>query len=556
MKPSKQDMYSELMLRFQSLKKARLPYEAVWPDISKFCHQGRSSWDLQPNLVLPKIFNSRAADNLNRMANGFQGYMVSRVKGWFRHHARDLRKESEPGVADYLEESTRIQSADLASTNFYTEVSEFIKDGASIATAIMYAEPHPVTNQAILSCRHPKECWIADGPDGVVDTVYRHFRMANREAMKRWGNMLSASSIEKAKADPNGFMEIIHAVQPREDWNPDSIFSMDKRWGSYYIDVGAGEVIDEGGYDIFPYFVWRWAKNSDECYGTGPAYYAMADILRSQQVSRTQLDLAQKVSDPALMIPSTMQDSYRVNPGGRNFYSSTLEKERIEAVGVGANFPITAEIAQAINDSIDSHFMVDFFLTLASIDRQMTAREVMERKGEQSAVLSAVVGSFQTEFLQLFLAWHFDLLTKNGAMPEAPRALMEDGIISLEFTGYLANLQRSYLETSGIAGALEIIVPLSQQYPETVDNIDTDELIRQAADAYGLPQKILRERPDVLAIRKRKAEAAAAEMAKQEQLQQQATLIENSDKLGRPSSPDSPLGQIMRSMGGPPAVQQ
>lgn len=549
-----QDLVSELLKRFSRLKQDRAYIEPVWREVADLAYPRLSNWDTNSiTFVRSRAFNSRALYANKLQAYGFLGYMMNRAKPWFRLRVADRQLAQAPGVSDWLEEVTQVLVDELQASNFYDQAAELVPILGSIGTAAMSMQEDPSRpGRAFFSTRHPKECWFAESNGTHVDTCYRQFRMVGTQAMKTWKEELPAATRERITSDPYGFIRILHVVQPREEWNPDSLLSIDKPFGSYYIDLDSGELIAEGGYDHFPYVVPRWVKNADEVYGGSPAMDALTDILRLNQVSRTQLELAQKIADPPTTAPETMRDSLRLNPGSRNFRNTPDEK--IEPLVFGANYPITKDVENSIREIIDGHFNVEFFLMLSRIDREMTAREVLERKGEQSAVLGATIGNFQTEFLSPAIEWLFNRCVEWGKFPPPPQALQQGGTVSVEYTGYLAQLQQKYYGSSGLTSALEILMPIIGSFPQAADNIDVDELVRAAAEAFGLPQKIIRELPEVQSIRVKAAQAAAAQQNEMVAMQNQQDLLKNADKLNQPTNPESPLAQLQRAMKTPPPV--
>lgn len=543
----------EILKRLARLKTARAIYEPVWREIADFAFPRLSNWDVATtSVVRSKGFNSKAVNANKLQSYGFLGYMVSRTKPWFRLRLPDPETMRAPGVADWLEGLELILSAELQRSNFYDQAAEFVPAMGSIGHSTMsMAEDPVIPGRALFSTRHPKEVWIQDGRDGRVDTVYREFRITAGQAMATWGAALPEGTQRRAKDDPYSTLRFLHAVQPREDWNPDSMLSTAKPWGSYYLDLQENKLVEEGGFDDSPYACCRWFKNADESYGGSPAFDALTDILRLQQVSRTQLELAQRIADPPILAWETMRDTLRTSPGARNFRNS--ERETVEPMQLGANYPVTIEVEQNIEKVIEEHFNVEFYLMLSRIDREMTAREVLERKGEQSAVLGATIGAFQTDFLSPVISWIYKRCIEWGRVPPPPRGAGDMGSLEIEYTGYLAQLQRKYYASSGITSALEVLFPIIQAFPEAADNLDTDELVREAGDVFGLPQRVLREMPDVKRIRAAKAQAMQAQAQQAMAMQTQQDVMRSSPGLNQPVQEGSPLEGIMSGLEqGPP----
>ena len=65
------------------------------------------------------------------------------------------------------------------------------------------------------SARHIAEITVAEDANGVVDTVYRKFKMTARAAAQRFGeNSLPQQMSKDLKNDPHKEHELVHVVFP------------------------------------------------------------------------------------------------------------------------------------------------------------------------------------------------------------------------------------------------------------------------------------------------------------------------------------------------------
>lgn len=86
-------------------------------------------------------------------------------------------------------------------------------------------------------------------------------------------------------------------------------------------------------------------------------------------------------------------------------------------------------------------------------------------------------------------------------------------------------------------------------FPNSMDNVDEDELMRRGLDSTGSPQKVIRELPQVLQIRRKKAEAIAAQQKAQIALEREKILGSNAEQLNQPLKPDSMLAAAAKAAG-------
>jgi hypothetical protein len=208
-----------------------------------------------------------------------------------------------------------------------------------------------------------------------------------------------------------------------------------------------------------------------------------------------------------------------------------------------------------MNERIKKWFHVDFFLMLQQQTRQMTATQVVELQGEKAAVLSTMVNNLNYA-LQKIVQRSFEILFRQGKLPELPPALEEEGSpMKVDFMGVLAQAQKKAHETSGIMQGIQLMGALAQmaqavpQIMEVFDYVDGVELLKKGFESAGISQMVVREDDDVMAIRQARAEAQAAQAEAQMQMQQQAEIMRNYNKLNEPVRRGSPAA-MLAGMGG------
>ncbi|HEC61369.1 MAG TPA: hypothetical protein ENI27_03850 [bacterium] len=336
----------DLLQRLGTLKKIREPYQPVWKQVTDYVLPRRSFWDLNATpgkKPTQKLFDGTALTELQLLVDGMLGNIVSAHLRWIKLTMEDRRQNEIPWVRDWLEEVENVLYAEFARSNFYEAMSEFFLDAASIGTGIMLVEDDLSSRRILFSTRHMKECYLAEGRYGTVDTLYREFFMSNRQADQTWGNKLSVARQERVKVDPFGRARFIHACFPRAERDPGKIDQSNKAWSSFYIDTHYhnNEFIEEGGYDDFPYLTWRWRKNSDEIYGRSPAIDAIQDIMRLNQIGKSNLEITQLGGMPPLNVPSSMRGRERIIPRGYNYYDNP--KELIFPINLGQNYQMTRD---------------------------------------------------------------------------------------------------------------------------------------------------------------------------------------------------------------------
>ncbi len=434
---------------------------------------------------------------------------------WFTLRLKDEEIENEDEAKLWLEASTDAMYTAFNRSNFQQEIFELYHDLITFGTAAMFIEED---DEDIIkfSTRHINEVFIAENDKGRIDTIYRRFKISARAAMQKFGEAVSSDVQSAFKKDPYKEVEILHAVYPRSDFNPNKKDKKNMPFESVYIEFKNGNELSVSGFREFPFVVPRYLKASNEIYGRSPAMTALPDVKMLNEMCKTTIKAAQKQVDPPLLVPD---DGFllpvRTVPGGLNFYRSGT-RDRIEPLNIGANNPLGLNMEQQRRDSIRAVFYVNQLMMQDG--PQMTATEVIQRNEEKMRLLGPVLGRLQSELLKPLIDRVFAILLRNNMLPAAPEFLSGRDI-EIEYVSPLAKAQKS-TELQSIMRAVEILGSLANVAP-VFDYVNFDNLVKHLADIVGVPQKILKTQSQVNAERQQAAQQQE-QMQQMQQLQQVA----------------------------------
>jgi hypothetical protein len=140
--------------------------------------------------------------------------------------------------------------------------------------------------------------------------------------------------------------------------------------------------------------------------------------------------------------------------------------------------------------TINDAFLVTLFQILVD-QPQMTATEALIRAQEKGQLLAPTVGRQQSEMLGPQIHREFNILGRQGYLPEMPGVLAEaEGEYDITYESPAMRFQRSE-ELVGIQRTLEIAMPFAQADPSVLSIFKPDEIIRLAAEINGAPSDIL-----------------------------------------------------------------
>jgi len=515
---AKTDLTKTIMARFDRLKTGRQNWETHWQEVADYMQprkadvtRTRSKGDKRTEL----IFDSSPIQAVELLAASLHGMLTNPSTPWFSLRYKDEGLDSDDEAKLWLEGVTDTMYTAFNRSNFQQEIFELYHDLITFGTAAMFIEEDQ-NDLLKFSTRHINEIYITENDKGRIDTVYRKFKITLRAAAQQFGNNLSEEARNKVEKDPFDEIDILHAVYPRQDFNPNKKDKQNMEFESVYVEYKNGNELSVGGFMEFPFVVPRYLKASHEIYGRSPAMTALPDVKMLNEMSKTTIKAAQKQVDPPLLVPD---DGFllpvRTVPGGLNFYRSGT-RDRIEPLNIGANNPLGLNMEEQRRTAIRNVFYVDQLLLQQG--PQMTATEVIQRNEEKMRLLGPVLGRLQSELLKPMIDRCFAILLRNNQFAQAPEFLSGQDI-EIEYVSPLAKAQKG-TELSSITRAIEILGSLANVAP-VFDYINFDALVKHVADLVGVPQKVLKLQSQVNAEREQAAQQQQ-EMAQMQQLQQVA----------------------------------
>ena len=507
--------------RQKALEQKRNLWEQLWQEIADFVIPVREDimGTLQAGIKQgSRIYDGTAVGAAQLYADGVHSHSFSRVSPWFSLQLADPKIGEMQEVKEWLQDVASRLYTTLAMSNFYDSSWMFIYDGGTIGVATMYNEEDRTSGKRVFETVHPGEVYIEENYLGIVDTLHRKRKLTAKQVIEKFGEANVPEDVKfQYKSNPFKEAEWVHCVYPREDYNDRSALSTKKRFASVWYHVGSGHIAQESGYDEFPYAVWRFMKSGNSAYARSPAILALSDIKKANLISKTMLGAAQLAIDPPLNIPSEMRDKLQIKPRGFNYYGQDHNRI-ISPINTGSsNYPIGTDREERVQAIIEQHFKTNYFLMLTQSERAKTATEALEIKGELAAVLGPMVGRLNTEGSDKFIDMVFQSEFKAGRLPKPPDILLEMGgqPIQIVYLGPLAQAQKRLFMTQGIRSALEVVAPIFEISPTSMDVIDFDETVKDLLAGSGFPAKDMNDNTEVEKIRATRAKQLKAEAMKQ-----------------------------------------
>ena len=507
---------SELKNNLSRLMEKRSTWESHWQEIADLMlprkaeiTKERARGDKRST----QIFDATGIHSLELLAASLHGMLTSSANRWFSLRYKEAVLNENDEAREWLEDSIDKMYLAFARSNFQQEIFENYHDLIAFGTSCLMVEEDE-DDIIRFSARHIKEIYIEENKKGLIDNVYRKFKLTVDQAIQKFGaENLSKEINNTYKSNPYDEVEICHIVRPRSIYDGSKQDKKNMKFQSIYFEHGTDHVISVGGFNENPYVVSRYLKSSTEIYGRSPSMNALPDVKVLNKMVEHGLKASAKMIDPPLLVPDdSMLAPVRMTPGSLNYYRSG-SRDRIEPLNIGQNTTVTLNAENARREAIARMFHVDQ-LQIQS-NRTMTATEVLQRNEEKMRILGPVMGRIQSELLEPMINRVFSIMLRNRLFREAPPILANQEI-DIEYVSPMALAQKGQ-ELQNVMRGLELFGSLAQTMP-VMDYIDENGLVKQLVQTLGLPARMIKSDKEVQTIRMERQEAQQQQMQMQQQL--------------------------------------
>lgn len=500
------------------MQSERSGFESHWQDLVDYLlpfRQAILAQRTQGVKAMGYIRDSTATLALMLFAAGISSKMANKAIPWFTLQVEDDYLKNHRETRLWLEQVEQIFYNVFHKSNFYTADQEANLDVGGFGTAPIFVGPHPVWGV----CYHTlsiAEIYVATDAYGQIDTLFRKFQFTAKQMADQWGREKVSRQVQEAlKGDrPLSKTTIIHAVKPRRQRDQKALDSRNMPWMSVYAELDNNHLLEEGGYNEFPYIVSRYFVMPGEVYGRSLGMIALPDIKELQIRVRDTTKAGQLALDPPVLLPhdSFAGQPIKKVPGGLTFVRADgAMQDKIGVFPTAGNLPWSEQELEGMRQRIGRTFFSD--LMLLAMDKQVTLGEFLQVAQEKMQLLGPFLGRLQTERYNPLFDRTFHLLWEQGKIPPPPPELIgEDGRLKyrVEYISPLAKAQKMS-ESQGIIQGTGYLGQVAAANPEILDILDWDEAGRMVLENYGVPARLLRDPDMVDQMRQARAKAQQQE---------------------------------------------
>lgn len=520
------DKASELLGEQAALAGVRGTLEAHWQEIAERMYPAYSQtftnggqYTNQGAKKTEMMYDSTAAIALGRFGSILDSLLTPRNSMWHKMMASDPKLAKNREVRLWFEEVTRIlfKYRYAPKANFASQNQQNYESLGAFGTGCMFVD-ELATGGVRYRAVHLGEIYFRENHQGIVDSAYRYFPMSARQAIQKWGpDKLPDSIKNKMKTNPDATSLYLHAVKPKVDYDPYRLDFRGMPIESCYVSVEGKHLIDEGGFNVFPYAISRYKQGPGETYGRSPGMDALPAIKTLNEEKKTVLKQGHRAVDPVLLMHDDgILDTFSMKPGAMNAGGMTADGRPLVGTLPTGNIAIGKDLMDDERAVINDAFLVTLFQVLTETNT-MTATEVLERTREKGILLAPTLGRQQSEYLGPLIEIEVDILSRQGRLPPMPKALLDaQGDYDVVYDSPLSRAARAE-EAAGAIRTIETTINIVNVTGDRspLDNFNLDVIIPEIADINGTPERWMND-PEVIAAMREQRAAAQQQQAEVE----------------------------------------
>ena len=484
-----------------TLKEERQEHENRWRDGLEYVLPQRTKFI--DSYVEDKRFDTTATRNVHKLADGLFGSNCPQAINWFKLRFLQDSLNDDDEAMTWLQKAQQVMYDAINRSNYYDILPLLLRNGCALETASM-AVYEDIDKSKIICITLPiDEIYLQVDANNEVYRIFREFKLNPEQAVIAFGeDKLSDKVVSAAKKHAKGEVIIVHVVDKRKNIDPTKFDNKNMPWRSLIIDHSNNTRISESGYIEQPFINWRFEVRGNCPYGYGPTTDALPDIYTANTMVSDLLKASHKAIDPPTFHPE--DTDYSLDAGATNYYSDA--GRQVYTIKPYLDFPITLEMIQDVRESIKAAYKADYFMPLMQLaDKDMTAREVFERKSERITATGSVQGRLTSEVITPFLTKVFQIEYAANRIPPAPENI-EVAQIKIDYLSPLAQEQREVANAQGILASLDTVMPLMQLWPQTQAKLRPEVLMDKLFDNTGMPEDAIVNNKEYQEIQKKNAE--------------------------------------------------
>lgn len=519
---------AQLKRRYELLKTARSPVEAVWDQIEKFIGPFGSGLRKEAEgdaaLAWQKfdVWDSSAIEDSEKLAASIFGSVMSPAIRWYRLTFRDKELGDHTEAAKALDENGDRSFDALQESDFNTESASGLLDLVRYGNMFIVCEAASESEWEGLDFTSVplREAYFEEDSKGGIKTFYRRFTWTAVQMVDKFGEEGVPEKIRELAAKPEGAVttqEVVFCIseRPAEAKKKRKSLVLAPRLrpycSCYFLHETAEMLGEEGGYYEMPVFLARWQRTAGSAWGHGPGHLALPTVKLLNALCEGDVGAVEKVIDPAVLTTERgLMSDLDLSPGGMTVVRD-LEKS-LKVFESAARFDVTHQKIADLRGMVRRIFHTDELQLKDS--PAMTATEAQIRYELMNRLLGSTLSRLQSDYLSPLLHLILRIMFRAGKLKRMPPEVIKaGGDIRVDYQGPLSRAQRTD-EVAAIERVASFIAALTKlKVPEALEVFNVESSVREVAKRLGVPADVLISKLEMEKKRKQR-EAAQAAMLK------------------------------------------
>ena len=488
----------ELEKRFNAMEREADTYQASYKSLKTYIYPtrgqfGDSKVERGKMIDHQTLLDDHATDDVKILGSGLSSGTTSKLRPWFRTTLEDKELAKRNDVRQWLDELEKRMYSIIDKSNSYGTFQSIYEELGTFGTGcFIVLEDFEDT----IRCRGftAGEYFLSTDKKGRVNAFARKFYMTVGQMVDQFG-IENVSPSVKSQYEQNQieqYVQVQHMIEVNDKRIPGFVDARNMKYRSVYWERGnkTEQFLAIRGYNIFPVVAPRWETiTTDFVYGYGPGWYALGDVKQLQKTALDKLVHQEKFHNPPVQEDASVESSSYI-PGGVSKTSGQVPNAGVRAAyQVDLKLESFIEAESKLYNRIDKKFFTNLFLMLVNIDKKnMTATEIAERQQEKIMMMGPILHLLDEEMHAPYIEILYSIMLENGLVPDPPEDIGGQEI-RIQYISILAQAQRAIGITPierviGLAANIHAGFP---DAPNPSDNLDLDEVIREAAEMEGCP---------------------------------------------------------------------
>ncbi len=507
---------------YKALKSDRAYWDTWWQQINEFALPRRAY--ITENETTPdgqqydRVYDTTAYQAVAGLSNMMTSRLTPFNQQWKQWGMAPELQDNDEAVS-WMASMSEISLKYTADSTFYREIHSVNEDKAGPGTGCLYLGHG---KRKFFDYKHIElgSYSFTEDSEGIADAIWREFKVTGLQAKEMFPEGNFTGKLGKAinPSQPGEYIDkhnILQIVRPRKDYNPNMVDKANMPYEEIYIDIEGENVIEEGGYETFPFMVSRFQKwGNHHVWGVSPCRKAMPAIHQANFLQEMADELVELQVRPRFKQLASMVGQVDLRAGGRTLGESVEQLESLKEWATAGRPDIGQARLEAKQQDIRALFFHSLWQPLSDTTRDVTATEIDERRRQDELLFSPTLNSYMVDS-QPLAKREYQMMMAAGKHPPIPATILEymgdtgklpDPVMSTK-TELTMAIDRQ--QSGGMDRIFERLLALYQVDPSIIDEFDLSQAMREIARSEGVSERVIRSKDDVIEIQEARAEAAA-----------------------------------------------